>query len=54
MGDLCSGNRLNAFRQLEQLRGPGCYEFFRNYHLALMYDLNNQKKEAEHAFRKCC
>lgn len=47
-----SGNRQNAFRQLERLKGPSWYDLFCNYHLALMYDLNGQKKEAEQAFQQ--
>lgn len=46
------GNRKNAFKQLEELEGPGWYDLFRNYHLALMYDLSGQKKEAASAFQK--
>lgn len=46
------GDRQSALRQLEQLKGPGWYNLFRNYHLALMYDLNGQRKEAKRAFKK--
>ncbi|RCL03962.1 MAG: Tetratricopeptide repeat protein [Candidatus Tokpelaia sp. JSC189] len=47
-----SGNRQDALRQLKEFKGPSWYELFRNYHLALMYDLNGQKKAANEAFQQ--
>lgn len=46
------GNRKAAIHEVARLDGPVWYDLFRNYHLALMYDLNGQKAEAEKAFSK--
>jgi len=46
------GDGASAIRQLEQMEGPGWYDLFRYYHLALLYDLAGDAAGAQKAFEQ--